>query len=261
MTLSIAGVEIGAGQPTRFVAEISNNHNGSDVRARQLIWAAKDAGADFVKFQAYRPSELVALRGDGAAPEPWGSLGWTMERLYAKAQTPLEWFPLLVQSCKDAGIPWFSSVFGAESLSVLEYFNCPAYKIARLDVGSALWMDAFATGKPLVMSFGPNDEINYNAALKLWCPEKYPQTPPYFDRDTFLTDDVHRDTVQNFDGFSYHGTSRMPCVTAATLGAKLIEAHFQLDDEPSELEANVSLTASEFRKMVDDVRAVEEMIA
>mgnify|MGYP001579047072 CR=1 FL=1 len=66
--------------------------------------------------------------------------------------------------------------------------------------------------------------------------------------------------------FAFHGLSshcmdpRLP-LAAVARGAKMIEMHFQLDDEPSELEANVSLTASQFRRMIDDVRAVETMLA
>jgi sialic acid synthase SpsE len=63
-----------------------------------------------------------------------------------------------------------------------------------------------------------------------------------------------------YHGFSYHGTSIEPPVVAATLGAKIIEAHFQLDEERSELENHVSLRASDFRAMVDRVRRVEEML-
>ena len=76
---------------------------------------------------------IVALRGDGPAPDPWGRQGWTMRQLYEKAQTPHAWFPALVEHCKRIGLPWFSSVFGPESLQLLEALDCPAYKIARLD--------------------------------------------------------------------------------------------------------------------------------
>jgi sialic acid synthase SpsE len=113
--VNIAGVEIGSGHPCRFVAELSNNHNGDRDRCGRLIDAAKAAGADFVKFQCYTPDELVALRGDGPAPAPWNDR--TMRDLYTQAQTPLDWFPKIKAHCERVGIPWFSSVFGPTSLS------------------------------------------------------------------------------------------------------------------------------------------------
>src|SRR5512146_3088604 len=101
MTLTIEGVGIGGDAPTRFVAELSNSHNGSLARCLRLITAAKDAGADIIKTQCYSADELVALRGDGPAPEPWGSQGWTMRALYEKAATPFDWFPAIAEYCRD----------------------------------------------------------------------------------------------------------------------------------------------------------------
>jgi sialic acid synthase SpsE len=258
--LNIGGVEIGEGNPCRFVAEISGNHNGSLMRALFLIEEAKKAGADFVKFQCYTPDELVTLRGDGPAPDPWGSQGWTMRSLYEKAQTPHDWFPALAAHATSTGIPWFSSVFGLQSLALLESLDCPAYKIARLDNGSVpLSLLVSFVRKPVVVSAvsADNHTAFQRAALRLWCPPGYPQS--------FVQDDPAFKhifgPIHGYDGFSYHGIDIGPCVNAARSGAKIIEAHFQLDDEPSELEANVSLTTSRFRQMVDDVRRVEAMLA
>jgi N-acetylneuraminate synthase len=259
--LTIGGVSVGGDTPCRFVAEMSNNHNGHFARALRLIDAAQVAGADFVKFQCYTPAELVALRGDGPAPDPWGQDGWSMKTLYEKARTPLAWFPDLFAYARGRGLVPFSSVFGAESMAVLESIDCPAYKIARLDNAQDVWMDAFGTGKPLIMSCGPNDVLNHNAALRLWCPEGYP-APVDALRLPFFCPDDNPFFVRHGD---YHGLSshcldpRVP-IAAVARGCKMIEMHFMLDDEPSELEANVSLTASQFQRMIADVRATEAMI-
>jgi len=87
--------------------------------AMKALDAAKAAGADFVKFQCYSPDELVDLRGDGPAPEPWGSQGWTMRALYEKARTPFEWFPTLFAHARAIGIVPFASVFGAADLGAV----------------------------------------------------------------------------------------------------------------------------------------------
>jgi pseudaminic acid synthase len=261
--VKIEGVEIGLGHPCRTVAELSNNHNGDFDRALRLIHAAKKAGADFVKFQCYTPDELVALRGDGPAPEPWGSSGWTMRTLYKKAATPLEWFPDLFATARAIGIVPFSSVFGPESLAVLESVECPAYKIARLDNRASRLRDAArATTRPILVSRAPDEKgPRWRADLTLLCPVGYPQTEfrlrGMFDPDT---DPYARSSDRDFDGFSYHGTNPSVPALAATIGASLVECHFQLDDEPSELEANVSLTASQFARMVEDIRKAEEVL-
>jgi pseudaminic acid synthase len=246
--VNIAGVECGGENPCRFIAEVSNNHGGSLDRATRLIAAAKESGADWVKFQCFAPQELVSLRGDGKAPEPWGSQGWTMKSLYEKAQTPFSWFPALAAFCDEIEMPWFSSVFGRESLALLESLNCSAYKLASLDREATWLFNAVAkTGKPVIVSRPDYPDLNADATL--YCKPGYPQYEPDFPHN------------EGFDGFSYHGTDIYPCINAAVSGASLIECHFQLDDEPSELEANISLTASQFKSMVDGVRYFDKAAA
>lgn len=240
--MNIAGIEIGPGQPCRTVAELSNAHNGKLETAFRLIDAAKAAGADFVKLQAYTPGELVRLRGDGPAPDPWGAEGWSMRDLYEKARTPLEWLPELAARCDAVGIPWFASAFGPESIAACGVLDCAAYKMASLDRGAA-WLRAalMATGKPLLQSVpDPDSRDGY-----LYCPPGYPQK-------RFGFGNAH------FCGFSYHGTEPLVPLLAWANGAYLIECHLQLADEPSDLERTVSLNEMEFRQMVDMLRLAEE---
>ena len=247
--MNISGVEIGKGHPCRTVFEISNSHNGDYERAVALIDAAKDAGADFVKFQAYTPQELVELRGDGPAPDPWGARGWSMRDLYEKAQTPLNWLPGLVAHCRDIGMPWFSSVFGVGSLAVLESLNCPAYKLAALDHSKRrlLWM-VRGTGKPIIRSCASQHRPPGNDTA-LYCPPGYPQTPTSLLRP-----------LKRYDGLSYHGTDPSVPALAAALDARMVECHVQLDDEPSELESNVCLSMTQFAEMVRQIRATEAWV-
>lgn len=245
--LKIGNVEIGYPNPARTVAEISNNHNGDYDRCVRLIHAAKNAGADIVKFQAYTPLELVQLRGDGPAPAQWGEQGWTMFDLYDKAKTPLAWFEDLIEECNRVEIPWFSSVFGPISLATMDKLGCEVFKLAALDFGKRKFTNMVADiGKPLVRSSSAPKAPERKDAAYLYCPKGYPQG-----------DDFPLRQVRWYDGFSYHGTD--PAIPAMTVGfgAKLIECHFQLDDEPSELEANISLTASQFATMVEYVRRIE----
>lgn len=269
MTLNIGGVQIGRDNPCRFVAEMSCNANGSLPRMLRMITAAKDAGADLVKLQAYTPDELVALRGDGPAPAQWGEQGWTMRALYEKAATPFHWFPAIAEYCADLEIPWFSSVFGSESLAFLESMNCPAYKIARLDNHNRTFIDSVRdVGKPCIVSadwvkdYRP-DVRREGRDFTLWCPEGYPQTAlhlrPAFEKRCEVAYGGPCEWVE-YDGFSYHGTDPMALVAAATLGAKLVEFHFQLQDEPSELESNISLSEYDLRLAVQHTRRIETML-
>ena len=264
--MNIGSLEVGAGQPCRFISELGNAHNGDFGRALRLIDAAKAAGADAIKLQCYTPDELVALRGDGPAPEPWGSQGFTMRTLYEKAATPFEWFEKLFRYCTFANsrIPIFSSVFGLESLALLESLNCPAYKIARLDNGhSELIVACMKTGKPVMVSTSKPMTMHGDFE-RLYCPPGYPTQVadvrlPVFG-DLAEWDGAHEAEYSGFVGLSSHCLAPELPIAAVARGAKLIEMHFHLEAEPSELEANVSLNEREFAAMVRSVRATEELL-
>lgn len=254
---SIAGVDIGNGNPCRIVAEMSNAHNGSLERALRIIEAVAEAGADFVKFQCYTPDELVQLRGDGPAPDPWGAEGWSMRDLYEKAQTPHEWFPELVSRCRDIGLPWFASVFGYESFELLDSLGCPAYKISALDFDTYFACGVYRNThthhiptwkyqpRPVVVS--TRSGMSYGD-VTLNCPAGYPQDPEMIDYPGI--------TFGWTDGLSYHGTDVDLPIKAVLCDAKMVEVHVQLDDEPSELEANVSLNMTDLAKLCRSVKAV-----
>jgi N-acetylneuraminate synthase len=220
------------------VAELSNAHNGDLERALRILAAAQTAGADAVKFQAYTPGELIGLRGDGTPPPPWDTM--TMYDLYAKAETPREWFPELVGYCATLGLPWFASVFGPGSLAVMEMLHCPVYKVAALDYRSRKWLDTVRmTGKPIIRSVPlaqPPSRMLPNE-LALYCPPGYPQTA------------VEYRLMRRFDGFSSHGTDPLVPIFAVYEGARIVEVHVHLEDEPSALEANVCLSMPALRQL------------
>ena len=50
---------IGPGQPAFIVAEMSSNHNQDLERAKRIIDAAAQAGADAIKVQTYTPDTIT----------------------------------------------------------------------------------------------------------------------------------------------------------------------------------------------------------
>ena len=53
-------------QSTLVIAEAGVNHNGDLRLAKQLVDAANKAGADVVKFQTFKASELVTEQAEQA---------------------------------------------------------------------------------------------------------------------------------------------------------------------------------------------------
>jgi pseudaminic acid synthase len=242
----IGTLDISEGQPAALVAEIGNAHNGDFRRAIRLLDAAKEAGASAAKLQCYSPDELIALRGDGRPPAPWQNM--TMRELYQKAMTPREWFPGLFGYAEAIGLPLFSSVFGLESLDLLESLNCPVYKLAALDFGKEELTRAVRdTGKPTIESC-PWATAPWDVRYPVYAPAGYPQ------------EEAKLSNIRNkYWGYSYHGTNPDVPALSVAYGARFVEVHFHLQDEPSDLEANVSLNEHDFRYMVEQVRYIEAL--
>jgi len=55
--------EISISNPTYFIADVAANHDGDLGRAKDLIYRAKDAGLDAVKFQHFTANKIVSDRG------------------------------------------------------------------------------------------------------------------------------------------------------------------------------------------------------
>ena len=223
------------------VVDLSNAHNGSLQRAHRLIEESARAGASAIKTQCYTIPELCTLRGTAKGEmvtvEPWTHM--TMGELYGLAETPHSWFPSLIRKCKEVGIPWFSSVFGMDSLALLEKLGCPVYKLASLDRSQDIFRRAvMQTGKPVIQS--SPEIMALKGVTQLYCPPGYPQA----DGGNAICD-----AMEIFDGFSYHGTDPDVPKYARECGAGIVEVHVQLDDEPSELEQNVCLTISQLREL------------
>lgn len=256
--MKLLGYDLVNGPPI-CVAEMSGNHRGDKGAAWELIVRAKEAGADAVKFQAYDPESLTINCGN-----PYFRLqnplwyGKTMYELYQQACTPINWMPYLFEEAKKAGIPAFASVFCHRGLEVLEYVNCPAYKIASMEiVDHRLLKMVAATGKPMVLSTGMANlnEIDHAIdctsgvpAALLHCVSGYPT--PISEANLLRLRALAREYPLRIHGLSDHTLGIAVPIAAVALGAKIIEKHLTLDRSDGGPDAAFSLEPHEFKNMV-----------
>lgn len=93
--IEIGERKVGPGEPIYIVAEMSANHNQDFNRAVRIIEAAKEAGADAVKLQAYIPDTMTIPCGNEYFRIGKGTL-WdsrSLYDLYGEAYTPWKWQP------------------------------------------------------------------------------------------------------------------------------------------------------------------------
>lgn len=263
--------EVGNGASTYVIAEMSANHAGDINRAKEIIHAAKEAGADCIKIQTYTPDTLTIdcdnkyfHISDGT----WN--GENLYKLYEKAYTPWEWQQELFNEAKKCGIDFFSTPFDKTAVDFLEKLGVGFYKIASFEIVDIPLIEYVASkGKPIIMSTGMAtlteiDEAvttvrkygNNNLVL-LRCASAYPA----------ITDQMNLKTMKNMGetfgvpyGLSDHSLGGVGAVTAVALGASVIEKHFCLDRSIENPDSSFSMNPQEFKQMVCDIRQAEKAI-
>lgn len=238
-----------------MVAEISSNHLGDKHRALDLILAAKQAGADAVKFQVYEPAEIAA---NVIIPSgPWQ--GRNYQGLYSDGHLPKDWLSELFTFARSIGIVPFASPFSESAVDLLESIDCPIYKIASPEiVHHRLIAHAARTCKPLIISTGMAeldeifrvDEIaRSNGATDityLHCISAYPAKPNDFHLATMAKLRSYGFNV----GLSDHSLDSVASVCAVALGAIVIEKHFTLTLNDGGSDSAFSLLPQEFEELV-----------
>lgn len=270
-TICIADRNLGPNTPPYIIAELSANHNGSLETALQLIEAAKQAGADAVKLQTYRP-DTITLDSDGEDFTIRGGLwnGRTLYELYQEAHTPWEWHKPLFDHARKLGITIFSSPFDTTTVDLLEDLNVPAYKIASFEaVDLSLIRYAAATGKPLIISTGMADVEEIQEAIDtarqagckelalLHCVSGYPAPAADYNLHT-IPDMMRRFGVVT--GLSDHTPGNATAIAAVALGAAIVEKHFTLDRTGGGPDDSFSLEPAELAALCRDCRTAWEAL-
>lgn len=226
---------IGDGHPAYIIGEIGINHNGSLEIAKKLIYRAKDAGMDAVKFQKRTPEICVPDHQRSLLREtPWGLITY-LEYRY-KVEFGLEEYEEMDRYCKELGIDWFASSWDVPSLAFMEKFNPVTHKLPSALLTDHELLRAYkATGKPLIISTGMStlDEIQVamdilgeDNLILCHTTSSYPCPPEELNLRMIGTlKGMYRCPI----GYSGHEVGLVPSAVAVALGACLVERHITLD--------------------------------
>lgn len=251
-----------------IIAEMSANHAGSFERAKEIIHAAKESGADCIKIQTYTPDTLTIDCNNKYFHIDNGTWeGENLYHLYEKAYTPWEWQADLKSEAEKIGIDFLSTPFDKTSVDFLEDLEVTAYKIASFELVDIPLIDYVASkNKPIIMSTGMGslEEIReavdtvrkyHDQIVLLKCSSAYPAISDEMNLLTMV------DMKEQFGcpvGLSDHSMGSLGAVTAVAMGANVIEKHFCLSRDIENPDSSFSMEPQEFADMVRDIRMVEK---
>ncbi len=265
-TIKIGKHLIGDDQPTYIVGEIGINHNGDLEVAKDLIAAAKKAGANAVKFQKRTPEICVPLEQQGQMRDtPWGYITYLDYRY--KVEFDEEAYREIDRYAKELEIDWFASAWDVPSLHFMEKFDPPAHKIpSALLTDHELLRAHRETGKPIILSTGMSTMEQIQEAVDILGEENlvlchttssYPCPPEELNLRMINT------LKEKFNcpiGYSGHEVGLVPSAIAVALGASLVERHITLDRAMWGSDQSASVEPQGISTLVKYIRVTEKSL-
>lgn len=269
--VKIGKFEIAEDSPAFIIAEAGVNHNGDIKLAKQLVDAAKEAGADCVKFQTFKAKNLVTSKAPKAPYQlKTTNASESQTEMLRKLELGRAEHLELVKYCKERGILFLSTPYNLEDIKLLEELGVEAYKVASALVVELPFLRAMArTKKPIILSTGMATLADVDAAVSaikaegnqdiviLQCTTNYPSIIEDANVRALLT---MREAFKCPVGYSDHTENNISLLGSVALGATVVEKHFTLDKHMEGPDHSSSLTPSGFKEMVDQVRMLERAL-
>ncbi|HNQ24576.1 MAG TPA: N-acetylneuraminate synthase family protein [Phycisphaerae bacterium] len=270
-TVRISQRDVGPGLPVFIVAEAGVNHDGSREKALALIDAAVEAGADAVKFQLFRTTDLVTAAA-GTAAYQCQTCGTARQR---DLLTPLELdgqtLTAIRARCTERSLPLIVTPFSPAAVEQAGALGVAALKIASTDLDNHPLLDAAGrTSLPIILSTGAAtaEEIERHVGrllatglgdrlILLHCVSCYP-TPLESANLGAIAELTRRFRAPC--GFSDHTTSVHTGGWAVAAGACILEKHFTLDRGASGPDHALSLKPTELAEYVRRARDAQTAV-
>lgn len=256
---------------TYIIAEAGVNHNGDVHIAKQLCLAAKNAGADAVKFQTWITDNIItkSVKQADYQTENTGKDESQYDML-KKLELTFDEFREIKEYCEEIGIEFASTADDEESLDFLVDLDIPFIKVGSGDVGNISYLRYIGSKKrPVILSTGMSTLADVEVSLKalrdggatdiklLHCTTNYPCP---FDSVNLKAMDTLHNAFGLEVGYSDHTVGIEVPVSAVARGAIIIEKHFTLDCNMEGPDHLASTEPEEFKKMVDSIRNIEKAL-
>lgn len=249
-----------------IIAEAGVNHNGSFELAKQLVDKACEAGVDCVKFQTFKPENLVNKNAQKAKYQikNTGNSESQLDML-KKLSLTFDNFKELKEYCDKKGIMFLSTPFDLESIDFLADLGIKIFKIPSGEITNLPYLKKINSHKKeVILSTGMStldeiqDALNILKDCKvslLHCTTEYPCPYDNVNMKAMLT---MKDKFNLPVGYSDHTQGIEIPIMAVAMGATIIEKHFTLDKNMEGPDHKASLEPDELKQMVKEIRNVEK---
>jgi N-acetylneuraminate synthase/N,N'-diacetyllegionaminate synthase len=222
-----------------IIAEAGINHNGSMAVARMLANAAKEAGANAVKYQTYVTDDIC--RKD--SPE----YAWLK-----KCELSYDQFRELKKHCDSIGIDFISTPDTVKDAEFLDTLGMRYMKIGSANATKEFTLSIGHIRTPLIVSLGMSSrwvEISYAPNVGMHCVSAYPCP----------VEQANMKCIEGLKvaGFSDHTTGSLCAIMAIARGAKFIEKHFTLDRKAEGPDHHMSMDPDELQGYIHNIRQAE----
>lgn len=238
---------------TKFIAEISSNHNNNRKRIKKLIELCSEAGFFAVKFQLFKIDKLFSKEILEKSKTHRSRKKWELKP---------EMIDEIISICKKNKIKVGFTPFDEESLNLIKN-KCDFFKISSYDILRNDFISKILNYRKLTLiSTGMSSRLelsNLNKLLKknsnnntviMHCRSLYPCDP------TFAHLNFIKYLKKKFNtkiGWSDHTNNKYVILEAAmTIQSDYIELHVDLDDKKG-FEGNVGhcYKISEVKEIID----------
>ena len=255
--MKIKNKEIGDNCPVFVVAEIGINHNGDINTAKKLISKAKQSGADAVKFQTFKASDLAIPSSKYFS-------------IFKKVEFNETNFLELSNYAKTKKIIFFSTPSSIEAVDFLDRIKVPIFKISSGDLTNIPLIEHVASkNKPIILSTGMSTIEEIKLAIKTIIKKRNKKIIILHSVSGYPTpvNEANLNVINSLKnqfpfiiGFSDNGEGIEVSSLATAVGAKVIEKHFTLDKKMHGGDHKISADPDDFRNMVKKIRDVEKIL-
>lgn len=229
----IGNRRIGEEYPPLVIAEIGINHGGSLQVAKEMVDAAKRAGAEVVKHQTHIVEDEMSQEARKVIP---GNADISIYEIMAQAALNEEDELELKRYTEQQGMIFLSTPFSRAAADRLHNWDVEAYKIGSGECNNYPLIKHIASfGKPMILSTGMNNIESVAKAVEiiesyqipyalLHTTNLYP-TPPELVRLGAMVE-LKESFPNAVVGLSDHTINNNACLAAVALGACILERHF-----------------------------------